>query len=151
MATRKRWWTTVTDLEEYKKIEWSFFKNIKMTWEYDGMAYLFREAGIPIAGIDRGTMKMNHPIMAMGVPIQRDKNYGVDIYVPTNMKGKAISLLLDEQRVRECAELESSASDENEKAFNKEALANKRANAQSKRKKRKEFFLSFGKARKQPC
>lgn len=151
MATRKRWWTTATDLEEYKRTEWSFFKNIKMTWEYDGMAYLFREAGIPIAGIDRGTMKMNHPIMAMGVPIQRDKNYGVDIYVPVNMKGKAISLLLDEERVRECAKLEQEASEDNEKAFVREAIANKKENSQVKKERRRERFASLFGARKQPC
>lgn len=106
MAKRQRGWTTLTDIEEFKTITWSFLKNITMTWEYDGMAYLFREARIPIYGIDRGTMKMNHPIMAMGIPMQRDKNYGVDIYVPAKLKKKAASLLADEARVRECAELE---------------------------------------------
>ena len=89
MAKRQRGWTTLTDIEEFKTITWSFLKNITMTWEYDGMAYLFREARIPIYGIDRGTMKMNHPIMAMGIPMQRDKNYGVDIYVPAKLKKKA--------------------------------------------------------------
>ena len=53
MAKRQRGWTTLTDIEEFKTITWSFLKNITMTWEYDGMAYLFREARIPIYGIDR--------------------------------------------------------------------------------------------------
>lgn len=137
MARKQRWWTTVEDIEEYKKISWTFLKNIKMTWEYDGMAYLFREAGIPICGIDRGTMKMNHPIMAMGIPIERDKNYGVDIYVPAKMKGKAIGLLVDEERVRECAQLEEASADENAASFNKRALENKRRNASEKKERRR--------------
>ena len=126
MAKRQRGWTTLTDIEEFKTITWSFLKNITMTWEYDGMAYLFREARIPIYGIDRGTMKMNHPIMAMGIPMQRDKNYGVDIYVPAKLKKKAASLLADEARVRECAELEIVAGEENARAFNEEALPTRR-------------------------
>lgn len=117
MAKRQRGWTTLTDIEEFKTITWSFLKNITMTWEYDGMAFLFREARIPIYGIDRGTMKMNHPIMAMGIPMQRDKNYGVDIYVPAKLKKKAASLLADEARVRECAELEIVAGEENARTF----------------------------------
>lgn len=143
MAKRQRGWTTVTDIEEFKTITWSFLKNITMTWEYDGMAYLFREARIPIYGIDRGTMKMNHPIMAMGVPIQKDKNYGVDIYVPAKLKKKAASLLTDEARVRECAELEIVAGEENARAFNEEALANKKRNSRRKAERRKGFFRAL--------
>ena len=114
-----------------------------MTWEYDGMAYLFRNANIPIYGIDRGTMKMNHPIMALGVPTQRDRNYGVDIYVPAKMKKKAESLLKDADRVRECAELEAVAGEENARAFNREALENKRRNAQARKARRKEKMGSL--------
>ena len=143
MAKRQRGWTTLTDIEEFKTITWSFLKNITMTWEYDGMAFLFREARIPIYGIDRGTMKMNHPIMAMGIPMQRDKNYGVDIYVPAKLKKKAASLLADEARVRECAELEIVAGEENARAFNEEALANKKRNSQRKAERRKSFFRTL--------
>lgn len=142
-AKRQRGWTTLTDIEEFKTITWSFLKNITMTWEYDGMAYLFREARIPIYGIDRGTMKMNHPIMAMGIPMQRDKNYGVDIYVPAKLKKKAASLLADEARVRECAELEIVAGEENARTFNEEALANKKRNSQRKAERRKGFFKAL--------
>lgn len=140
MPRRQRWWTTVTDLEEYSKLTWSFLKNIKMTWEYDGMAYLFRNAGIPICGIDRGTMKMNHPIMTLGVPMQHDKNYGVDIYVPVNMKGKAIRLLQDEDRVRECAELEEAEGDAHAELFNQEALGNKRRHSEERKERRRSLL-----------
>ena len=140
MARKRQGWTTVTDIEEFKKMTWSFLKNIKMTWEYDGMAYLFREASIPIYGIDRGTMKMNHPIMALGVPTQRDKNYGVDIYVPAKMKKKAEALLKDPNRVRACAELEAVEGDAYAEAFNREALANKHRNTETRKTRRKEKF-----------
>lgn len=36
--------TTMVDLAEFEKTTWAFLVNIKMTWQYDGMAYLFREA-----------------------------------------------------------------------------------------------------------
>lgn len=143
MARKRQGWTTVTDIEVFKTITWSFLTNIKMTWEYDGMAYLFRNANIPIYGIDRGTMKMNHPIMAFGVPTQRDRNYGVDIYVPAKMKKKAESLLKDADHVRECAELEAVAGEENARAFNREALENKRRNAQARKARRKEKMGSL--------
>ncbi len=143
MAQRQRWWTTVTDIEEYKKTTWSFLKNIKMTWEYDGMAYLFREAGIPVAGIDRGTLKMNHPIMAMGVPIQRDKNYGVDIYVPQGMKGRAVALLCDEDHVRECAQLEAEIAGEQAELFKEAVLESKARNATARKNHRKVFLTSL--------
>ena len=143
MARWQRWWTTVEDLEEYKEITWAFLKNIKMTWEYSGMAYLFREAGIPLCGIDRGTLKANHPIMAMGVPMQRDKNYGVDIYVPAKMKGKALSLLSDEERVRECAELEAVVGAEHAREFNQVALENKNRHAEEKKRSRRALLARF--------
>lgn len=143
MARKRQGWTTVTDIEVFKTITWSFLTNIKMTWEYDGMAYLFRNANIPIYGIDRGTMKMNHPIMALGVPTQRDRNYGVDIYVPAKMKKKAESLLKDADRVRECAELEAVEGERNAEAFNREALENKRRNAEARKAHRKEKMGSF--------
>ena len=38
----------MVDLAEFEKTTWAFLANIKMTWQYDGMEYLFREAGIPL-------------------------------------------------------------------------------------------------------
>lgn len=143
MARKRQGWTTVTDIEVFKTITWSFLTNIKMTWEYDGMAYLFRKANIPIYGIDRGTMKMNHPIMALGVPTQRDRNYGVDIYVPAKMKKKAESLLKDADRVRECAELEAVEGEAYAAEFNREALENKRRNSEVRKAHRKEKLGAF--------
>ena len=140
MAGRQKWWTTMEDIAEYRKTTWVFLKNIKMTWEYDGMAYMFRDAGIPICGIDRGTMKMNHPVLTLGVPSQNDKNYGVDIYVPAKLRGKALSLLADERRVRECAELEVAVGAEHAAAFNAVALENKKRAKQENRKRRRDFL-----------
>lgn len=45
---KRQGFTTMVDLAEFEKTTWAFLVNIKMTWQYDGMAYLFREAGIPL-------------------------------------------------------------------------------------------------------
>lgn len=68
MPQKRQGFTTMVDLAEFEKTTWAFLVNIKMTWQYDGMAYLFREAGIPLYGIDRGTTKMNHPHCSDGNP-----------------------------------------------------------------------------------
>ena len=107
MPQKRQGFTTMVDLAEFEKTTWAFLVNIKMTWQYDGMAYLFREAGIPLYGIDRGTTKMNHPIAAMAIPMSKDKNYGVDIYVPADRKKKAASLIEDEEKLARAAELEA--------------------------------------------
>ena len=109
------------------------------------MAYLFREAGIPLCGIDRGTLKANHPIMAMGVPMQRDKNYGVDIYVPANCKKRASKIIGDEDRLRECAALEREEGRDARAEFERAAWAAKESNAEAmkeQRRRRRERFLS---------
>ena len=53
MPQKRQGFTTMVDLAEFEKTTWTFLANIKMTWQYDGMAYLFRDAGIPLYGIDR--------------------------------------------------------------------------------------------------
>lgn len=144
LPQQKKGWTTVTDIEEFKKMTWTYLTNIKMTWQYQGMAYLFREAGIPIYGKDLGTLKMNHPIACMAIPQSRDKNYGVDIYVPAKMKSKAEKIIADQDRIKECAELE--ASDEAKAAreeFNRAALEAKERNAKQAKSRREERRRSF--------
>ncbi len=128
----------MVDLTEFEKTTWSFLLNIKMTWQYDGMAYLFREAGIPLYGIDRGTTKMNHPIMALGIPMNKDKNYGVDIYVPASQLKKATSLVSDEEKLRAAAELEAEAGQGNYDRFNEEATAAKATYLEWKKERRRE-------------
>lgn len=135
---RRKGFTTLTDLTEFDKTTWSFLVNIKMTWEYDGIAYLFREAGIPIYGYDRGTTKMNHPVMGMVIPSSKDKNYGVDLYVPVKKKERAKKLISDWDRVKECAELEAEVGQEHYDRFDKEARANKNRYEAEKRRLRKE-------------
>lgn len=68
MPQKRQGFTTMVDLAEFEKTTWAFLVNIKMTWQYDGMAYLFREAGIPLYGIDRGTTKMNTPLQRWQSP-----------------------------------------------------------------------------------
>ena len=125
MSQKRQGFTTMVDLAEFEKTTWAFLTNIKMTWQYDGMAYLFREAGIPLYGIDRGTTKMNHPIAAMAIPMSKDKNYGVDIYVPADRKKKAASLIEDEEKLARAAELEAEVGGEAHARFNEEATEKK--------------------------
>lgn len=135
---RRQGFTTLTDLSEFDKTTWSFLVNVKMTWEYDGIAYLFREAGIPIYGYEKGTTKMNHPVMGMVIPMSKDKNYGVDLYVPVNKKEKARKLISNWERVKECAELEAESGPEHYDRFEEEARANKARYEAEKRQLRKE-------------
>ena len=73
-------------------------------------------------------MKMNHPIMCMAIPQHKDKNYGVDIYVPTGCKKRASKLIEDMDRVRECAELEARVGHVAHREFEEAALAAKDRN-----------------------
>lgn len=67
MPQKRQGFTTMVDLAEFEKTTWAFLVNIKMTWQYDGMAYLFREAGIPLYGIDRGTGVVGNSFGIVGV------------------------------------------------------------------------------------
>ena len=139
LPQQKKGWTTVVDLEEYKKMTWSYLTNVKQTWEYDGIAYIFRKKGIHLYGRDCGSLKMNHPILTIGIPQHKDKNYGVDIYVPVEDRKRAEKIIADQDRIRECAQLE--ASDEAKRAheeFNRAALAAKQRNAEEKKASRAE-------------
>ncbi len=139
---RREGFTTLTDLSEFEQITWSFLVNVKMTWEYDGIAYLFREAGIPIYGYDKGTTKMNHPVMGMAIPMSKDKNYGVDLYVPNTMKAMAQKLIANWDRVRECAQIEAEVGQKHYERFEEEARVNKERYESEKRCQRKERVRS---------
>ena len=136
LPQQKKGWTTVTDIEEFKKMTWTYLTNIKMVWQYQGMAYLFRKAGIPLYGKDLGTLKMNHPILCMAIPQRKDKNYGVDIYVPVDKKKQAEKIIADEALLAEAAELESAEGAAAHKEFEREALAAKERNAAARKEAR---------------
>lgn len=139
LSQQRKGWTTVTDIEQFKKMTWCYLTNVKMMWQYQGMAYLFRKEGIPLYGKHLGTMKTNHPIVCMAIPQSKDKNYGVDIYVPVEGRKRAEKIIADQERIRECAQLE--ASDEAKRAheeFNRAALAAKQRNAEEKKASRAE-------------
>ena len=140
LPQQKKGWTTVVDLEEYKKMTWSYLTNVKQTWQYDGIAYIFRKRGIHLYGRDCGSLKMNHPILTIGIPQHKDKNYGVDLYVPVEKKAQALSLIKDWDRIRECAELEQQEGSAAHKAFEAAATEAKQRNAEKKRAARREKF-----------
>ncbi|WP_172135633.1 hypothetical protein [Adlercreutzia sp. ZJ473] len=117
MPQKRTGFTTMVDLAEFEKTTWAFLTNVKMVWEYNGIAFLFREAGIPLYGLEKGTIKMNHPVIGMVIPPSKDKNYGVDIYVPAEKKAKAAKLIANRERVKKCAELELSAGPAHYDAF----------------------------------
>lgn len=143
LPQQKKGWTTVVDLEEYKKMTWSYLTNVKQTWEYDGIAYIFRKKGIHLYGRDCGSLKMNHPILTIGIPQHKDKNYGVDLYVPVEKKAQALSLISNWDRIREYAELEAAEGGAAHEAFNEAARACKERNQVKQREARAAKFNSL--------
>lgn len=151
MFGSRKGFTTVVDIEDFKTITWSYLTNVKMLWEYQGIAYLFREHGIPLYGYECGTMKMNHPVVGIVIPASRDKNYGVNIYVPADMKKKAAKLIADSDKVKESAELEALEGQPHYDAFETEARAAKARNAARKKQHRRELLGSFVRAFSWKC
>lgn len=143
LPQQKKGWTTVVDIEQFKKMTWTYLTNVKQVWQYQGMAYLFREAGIDIYGKDLGTLKMNHPIACMAIPQHKDKNYGVDIYVPAKLKAKAEKLIADEERLRKASELEMQQGEAAHEEFERAALAAKARNAAAAKARRAEKRARF--------
>jgi hypothetical protein len=143
MPQKRTGFTTMVDLREFNETTWSFLTNITMKWQYDGMAYLFREEGIPLYGIDRGTLKMNHPIACMAVPQHKDKNYGVDIFVPVKCKKRALKIIADAERVKACAELEAEGGRAARQEFEQAAWAAKESNAAAMKEHRRARRASF--------
>lgn len=135
MLQRKRGFTTLPDIEEFKKIRWTFLINIKYCWEYEGIAYLFRQAEIPLYGVDLGTNKTNHPFMGLLVPSSRDENYGVNIFVPNIRKNEAQKLIANRGKLRKCAELEAKVGALYYEEFAKLALDSKARNTAARKQK----------------
>lgn len=143
MLQKRQGFTTVVDIEEFKKITWSFLTNIKMTWEYNGIAYVLREGGIPLYGFDRGTTKMNHPIATIMLPPSKDVNYGVDIYVPKADLARAKRLVKDEERIRAAAALEEAEGEAYHRQFDRAALESKQHHADERRARRRKKVASI--------
>lgn len=143
LPQQRKGWTTVVDIEEFKQMTWCYLTNVKMVWEYEGMAYLFRKAGIHLYGKDLGSMKMNHPILCMAVPQSKDKNYGVDIFVPVDKKLEAQKIIADKDALRAAAELERTEGAADHEAFNQAALAAKERNACARRARRAQARASL--------
>lgn len=80
---------------------------------------------------------MNHPIAAMAIPMSKDKNYGVDIYVPADRKKKAVSLIEDEEKLARAAELEAEVGGEAHARFNEEATEKKASYLEMKKERRR--------------
>lgn len=143
MFQKRQGFTTMVDLEKFKETTWSFLVNIKMTWEYDGISYLLREAGIPLYGFDRGTTKMNHPVATIMLPPSKDVNYGVDLYVPKRDLARARGLVKDEERIKEAAGLEAVAGKGHYEEFDRAARASKQRHADERRAKRHERIAAI--------
>lgn len=143
MPQHRQGFTTMVDIDEFKRTTWSYLVNVKMTWEYDGIAWIMRQANIPLYGKDQGTMKMNHPVMGAVIPSHKDKNYGVSLYVPSGCKKKAQKLIADWDHVRACAELEASEGKAYRDAFERQALEAKRARSERARQRRRERAASI--------
>ncbi len=134
MFGHQRGFTTVPDIEQYKTMQWSFLCNIKMRWEYDGLANSFRKKGIYLYGKDKGTMRMNNPIFGILIAPHRDRNYGVDIYVPIDRKAEALRIYKDKDALKLAAEAEAVEGGAHYRAFDEAVLAQK---AERKHKKKR--------------
>ena len=143
LPQQKKGWTTVPDLEVYKQMTWSYLTNVKQTWQYAGIAYIFRKKGIYLYGHDCGSLKMNHPILTIGIPQHKDKNYGVDLYVPAEKKAQAQALIADWDRIRAYAELEEREGQEAYAQFEREATASKARNEASYREQHPGFLSNL--------
>lgn len=137
MFGHQRGFTTVPDIEQYKKMQWSFLCNIKMRWEYDGLANAFRNKGIYLYGKDNGTMRMNNPIFGILIAPHRDRNYGVDIYVPVDRKAEALRIYENKDALKLAAESEALEGEAHHRAFDEVVLAQR-----AERKSRKKRFLA---------
>lgn len=138
MIQKRKGFTTVVDIEEFKKITWSFLTNVKLVWEYDGIANLLRREGIPLYGFDRGTTKMNHPVATIMLPPNKDVNYGVDLYVPSSKIARAKKLISDEGRIKEAAAREASEGAACYEEFEREARASMQRNRMERKRRRRE-------------
>lgn len=138
VSVYRKSFTTMVDLDEFKATTWVLLKNVKMRWEYDGLAYLFREAGIPLYGNPLGSMKENHPYLSVLVPKRRNENYGINIYVPERDIKRARALISNESRVRAAAEEEQRVGAEAHAEFNAKALESKRERDERRKEKRAE-------------
>ncbi|MDR2492721.1 MAG: hypothetical protein LBD25_04595 [Coriobacteriales bacterium] len=120
---RRRGFTTMADLREYKRTTWSYVANITYTWQYDGMANLFRENDIPLYGIDLGSTRENHVFLAVFIPEKMNKNYGMNIFVPAARSKEAQALISDEKLWRAAALRESQEGPGHYEAFEAQAQA----------------------------
>ena len=126
----------MVDIEEFKRLQWALLRNVKMKWEYDGIAYLFREANIPIYGKPLGSMKENHPYLSVMVPKRRNENYGVDIYVPVDRLREAKRLIQSEDALKKAADLENRYGEQAHEAFKKKAIENRELQRKKRKKSR---------------
>lgn len=140
MPQLKRGFTTMVDLDEFKHIRWTLLRNVKKRWEYDGIAYLFRQAGLPLYGKPLGSMKENHPYLSIMVPRRRNENYGVNLYVPCERLEEAQRLAADEDRLRCAAERERAAGSQDHEHFYREALAQRAMRQQRRKEARRDFI-----------
>ena len=143
MIQKRKGFTTVVDIEEFKKITWSFLTNVKLTWEYDGIANLLRHEDIPLYGFDRGTTKMNHPVATIMLPPSKDVNYGGDLYGPSSKIAHARTLVADEARIKEAAEREALEGAACYEKFDREARESMRKNRMERKRRRRERMESF--------
>ena len=136
LPQQRKGWTTMVDLDEFERTTWSYLGNVKELRRYRGVANLFRHEGIALYGKDLGTIKMNHPVMCMAVPQSKDKNYGVDLYVPASDKKRAARLFSDDELVERHALLEESEGAKACAQFDAEARAAKERRASERRVRR---------------
>jgi hypothetical protein len=80
-----------------------FVANILKQNDYDGIAHAFRHAGIPYTLEEKGTLRTNNVFLGLFTPPSRDRNYGMDVFVPAGLTRKAKGILGDSRLLAEAA------------------------------------------------
>jgi hypothetical protein len=122
---KQQTYTTMVDLEEFKRMNWTLLANIKTLREYRGIMYIFREAGIPLYFAELGSLRKNNLFFGIFIHPKRDKNYGVNVYVPTKKLDKSRKLISDQERLNDAALKEEIDGEVYHQKFSDDVVANK--------------------------
>jgi hypothetical protein len=109
------YYTTLDSVGDVGKYQWKRVINIKKQCEYDGIAWLYREANIPILRKDLGTT--DDLSWSLFTTPDENNNLGVDILVPQECFVEACKLVENSEHIKEAAVLESKRAKTYEKEY----------------------------------
>lgn len=96
-----KYYTTLDRPDDVLAYDWEKIKHIKKQYEYDGIAYLLRNEGIPLLRKDLGTTE-NISFALFTTPDEKC-NLGVEIMVPEEYTAQAKEVLRSTRIIKEAA------------------------------------------------